>query len=1130
MKYDVIALLETHKDEHYDISIPGYQCFNLASKYRHPDACRATGGFLILVSNKYSLHTNVTKESDFLVWLVISSKLLSLGEELHIGFVYIPPEGSPHIESTGEPFVMLQDSVVRRPTDNVILCGDFNSRTGNLLDYIDNENVHDVFDGCLSTGVTMNRSNIDPTINSHGRKLVEFCKSTGLQIQNGRLSSSRFTCFRPRGKSAVDYVITSSVLTQYISSFCILDNNVNSDHSPLIFDLPTRDLMATADSTAKSCHPLPVVYRWDPSLQDTYRYHLGDKQATDMRDNLLCSIVCQEMNIDHIVGKFNECISYAAEKTFRKANINPRNKFPRNPWFDDQCKNLKATLHILGKNDGEGNHVYLELKRQYKALVQRKKRQFRQNLAMEVENLYYSDPKKYWEFWKKCKSRKRGNAGIDVDTFKSHYITSEKQSNYQLFDYTFMSLVEKFVEAYDNSTSIPVDGPLNDIMNAAINTEEVTTALKKAKTNKAVGVDGIPAELYKYSGGQLNETLVALFNCIFDQGIYPREWCEGIINPLFKKGSEYNPDHYRKITLISSLGKIFETVLNNRAKFANEALKMDDPFQNGFKDKARATDNVFMLNSLIDICAARKRPLYVCFIDFKSAFDFVNRSALLYKLYSRGIGGKFFNIIKSMYDNAKSRVKWNSQLSNIFENLRGVLQGGVLSPTLFKIFLDDLVDYLDKNKGVTVGDIMICYILFADDLVLVSETSTGLQHLLNGLEQFCKQWHMLVNLMKTNIMIFNKKYLVPDNSHDFHFNGSKIDETDHYNYVGTIFSNAPDRFGMDNKHKHDKALRAIFTAKRLARGAMGQHVPPRTFFRIFDTQIAPILEYGAEVWYGGKPIKSLETVHTAFVKHVLGVKKQTSNLSIYGESGRFPLEVRQQIMICKYWSRIITLDKDNPLVPIYNELRLLHNAGQKTWLRTAQNVLSQADVMIEFDENHHDILTLVRAGNFIRSCKDALISRFRDQWSHDINNHMAHPILRTYSLFKDQHLVEPYLLSNISYKFKRCIAKLRVSSHRLGIETGRHKKPPLPLNQRLCQYCSGSHIDDELHFVIRCQHNQEARVKLYEIAHEHIANFLYLTDLDKMIKIFQCESPEVIYEFGKFIYTSFQNRDTINFN
>ena len=72
-----------------------------------------------------------------------------------------------------------------------------------------------------------------------------------------------------------------------------------------------------------------------------------------------------------------------------------------------------------------------------------------------------------------------------------------------------------------------------------------------------------------------------------------------------------NPENYRKITVTPAIGKIFETILNNRSVYAKSILGMEDPFQNGFKHGARATHNAFLLNGLIDISAAEKRPLYM---------------------------------------------------------------------------------------------------------------------------------------------------------------------------------------------------------------------------------------------------------------------------------------------------------------------------------------------------------------------------------------------------------------------------------------------------------------------------------------------------------------------------------------
>ena len=107
---------------------------------------------------------------------------------------------------------------------------------------------------------------------------------------------------------------------------------------------------------------------------------------------------------------------------------------------------------------------------------------------------------------------------------------------------------------------------------------------------------------------------------------------------------------------------------------------------------------MFVLNRISDKCKVVGLPLYACFADFKSAFDLINCSRLLYKLMNEGCSGKFLAIVQSTFRHSTSRVKWRGCLGEIFENIYGVLQGGVLSPNLFKLFHEDLPDYINAGK------------------------------------------------------------------------------------------------------------------------------------------------------------------------------------------------------------------------------------------------------------------------------------------------------------------------------------------------------------------------------------------------------------------------------------------------
>ena len=91
-----------------------------------------------------------------------------------------------------------------------------------------------------------------------------------------------------------------------------------------------------------------------------------------------------------------------------------------------------------------------------------------------------------------------------------------------------------------------------------------------------------------------------------------------------------------------ALGKVLESILNSRLVYRNMVLKLEDSYQFGFKRDSRTTDNVYILQSLIYRQRFKSKPLYICFVDFTKAFDYVNRCALYYKLIHRGIQGKLF--------------------------------------------------------------------------------------------------------------------------------------------------------------------------------------------------------------------------------------------------------------------------------------------------------------------------------------------------------------------------------------------------------------------------------------------------------------------------------------------------------
>ena len=173
----------------------------------------------------------------------------------------------------------------------------------------------------------------------------------------------------------------------------------------------------------------------------------------------------------------------------------------------------------------------------------------------------------------------------------------------------------------------------------------------------------------------MGDALVGLFNLVLVTGYIPEEWSIGLIVPIYKKKEVSNPDNYRGITLLSCIEKLFTSLLNHRLCLFLEDYGVMGEEQAGFRSGYSTVDHVVVLNVLIELYSHKKKKLYCAFIDYKKAFDSIDRSLLWQKLLSQNVCGKFFNVIHNLYNNAKSKVKMNGKISiNSFSCNNGVRQ------------------------------------------------------------------------------------------------------------------------------------------------------------------------------------------------------------------------------------------------------------------------------------------------------------------------------------------------------------------------------------------------------------------------------------------------------------------------
>ena len=179
-----------------------------------------------------------------------------------------------------------------------------------------------------------------------------------------------------------------------------------------------------------------------------------------------------------------------------------------------------------------------------------------------------------------------------------------------------------------------------------------------------------------------------------------------------------------------------------------------------------------------------KKHVFACFVDLKKAFDSVWHLGLFYKLSKQGFSSKFLNIIKCIYDNIQSCIKLSTGYTDFFSSRIGTSQGCNLSPTLFNLFINDLPILLHRKciDPPFLLDKKLPILMFADDIVLLSTSSHGLQHSLRLLESFCNKWQLTVSLKKTNVMVFNANF--KPLKYSFFIYNERVDIVASYTYLG----------------------------------------------------------------------------------------------------------------------------------------------------------------------------------------------------------------------------------------------------------------------------------------------------------------------------------------------------------
>ena len=306
----------------------------------------------------------------------------------------------------------------------------------------------------------------------------------------------------------------------------------------------------------------------------------------------------------------------------------------------------------------------------------------------------------------------------------------------------------------------PMGGDLFDPalldLNRLVSKREVEMAVDHAKNNKAVGIDLISNEIMK--NDKVIIVLHKLISMCFRVQKLPDVWKNAIVHPIPKeRGSLIDPLKYRDLALQSCVYKIFSNTVNSRlVEYLTHKDVIADS-QNGFWKNRSCLHHIHSLITIIRN-KSNKGAIHTIFIDFRQAFDIVDRSLLYCRLVEYGVGGTALNLIQEMYSETWNQVRINQQLTPRFTSKNGLKQGDNLSPTAFSVYINDLLNELN-NSGLDIQltpSLNVNNLAYADDIVLISDNPIKLQKMLDIVAAWCKNWRVLINVAKTKAMTFGK--------------------------------------------------------------------------------------------------------------------------------------------------------------------------------------------------------------------------------------------------------------------------------------------------------------------------------------------------------------------------------------
>ena len=651
-------------------------------------------------------------------------------------------------------------------------------------------------------------------------------------------------------------------------------------HRPDILDIVLTKGISISDEVKVlhelSSDHLPILFSWGSGYEENLVLYRHQKTAWKDYTNSLKDFSFPEvnMNLEHKVNYLEEQIKLAYnQSTTTKIISKDALSYPQevHNLIKDRRKAIKIHKITLAPQDKViVNRLSQQLDTALSAIAN-------SNWQLKLESLSPEDG----TLWRLNKTicRRRGNLPI-LRTGAAVAISDREKS--EMFADSLFTICNndlpndqqhnKIINDLQSNMTLPgsdIDIPSLD---------ELKNIIKNTPKKKAPGLDNITNYMIYLLPNRALEGLLSITKDVLTSTIFPEKWKKAKIIMIPKPGKpRSNPENYRPISLLPTLGKIVERIILTRLDEQCEELNIIPQEQFGFRRTLGTELQLLRLTETIHQAYESKEVAIGAFLDIKRAFDTVWHQGLISKLYTLNINPNIVKIIASYLTNRSFVISIGQEISTPRALRAGVPQGSVISPYIYNLFTSDI----PRPPNVSL-------FAYADDLAVVATARSErfahrrVQVALDQIAKFLSDWKLTPHPEKSQSITFSSRRKLLNKS--ITLNNIIIPRANTVKYLGVLF---------DTRLTWSQHITETVKKGRQAIGMLypliskGSRMSKHNKILLYRQVVRPMLTYGSVVWgtAAHEHISKLQVIQNRFLKLALEAPYRTSTAQIHEESG-----------------------------------------------------------------------------------------------------------------------------------------------------------------------------------------------------------------------------------------------------